>query len=265
MAKLKPDPISAQDLADFVADESDFAFEMQVLRLLRAAGFNCSHSGTYRDPVTDKIRQFDIRAVKSQRYGTLALAVECKNIRPSNPILLSAVPRTEPEAFHSLLVLHQSTNYSYCEVQLRSGSQSRYRPGEMVGKRTDQVGRDTSEALVSNDEAAFEKLNQAVNSCQELVRQYADERFEPLRRAIVPVLVVPAGLLWQVDYDEDGAVAIAPRRVGSATLFYDHAWSTMPRGQGLISYRISHVEFVTAETLPDHANWLLGEVGFFPP
>jgi hypothetical protein len=36
---------------------------------------------------------------------------------------------------------------------------SAYRPGEMVAKKTDQVGRNTSGALVSDDEATFEKLN----------------------------------------------------------------------------------------------------------
>lgn len=55
MAKLKKDPITEQDLTDFVSADSDFGFEMRVLKRLRADGFDCSHSGTYRDPVTDKI------------------------------------------------------------------------------------------------------------------------------------------------------------------------------------------------------------------
>ena len=56
MAKLRADPITDRDLARFVADDSDFAFEMQVLTELRNLGFDCSHSGTYQDPVTSKIR-----------------------------------------------------------------------------------------------------------------------------------------------------------------------------------------------------------------
>src|SRR5712664_3970948 len=104
MAKPKNPPINADDLADFVTTNSDFGFEMQVLSRLRAEGFACSHAGTYRDPVTDKIRQFDIRASMDCGDSTLALAVECKNLRPSNPLLLSSVPRTSAEAFHDLLV-----------------------------------------------------------------------------------------------------------------------------------------------------------------
>jgi hypothetical protein len=98
MAKLRKDPITAQDLTDFVNADSDFDFETRVLKHLREDGFTCSHSGTYRDPVMDKIRQYDIRAQKDRGGLTLALAVECKNLRPNNPLLLSAVPPTDDEA-----------------------------------------------------------------------------------------------------------------------------------------------------------------------
>jgi hypothetical protein len=91
-AKLKNDEITAKDLAAFVATDSDFGFEMQVLAQLREVGFSCSHSGTYRDPVTDKTRQYDIRASMTRGDSTLALAVECKNLRRNNPLLLSSVP-----------------------------------------------------------------------------------------------------------------------------------------------------------------------------
>ena len=74
MPKLKNSPITAQDLADFVTTNSDFGFEMDVLARLRSEGFSCHHAGTYRDPVTDKIRQFDIRASLDSGDSTLALA-----------------------------------------------------------------------------------------------------------------------------------------------------------------------------------------------
>ena len=105
MAKLKDCPISAEDLAEFARDDSNFAFEMQVLAQLLTSGFSCVHSGTYRDPVTSKMRQFDIRASMDRDRGTLSLAVECKNLRPNSPLLLSTVPRTDAEAFHDLYFL----------------------------------------------------------------------------------------------------------------------------------------------------------------
>ena len=262
MAELKDDPITVKDLEEFVRSNSDFAFEMQVLAQLRTLGFECSHSGTYRDPVTDKIRQFDIRAIIHKGNSTLALAAECKNLRPNNPLLLSAVPRTEPEAFHDLIVWNRQKLLVPQSVWAVTGHKSIYRPGELVGKKTDQVGRDTSNALVSNDEGTFEKLNQAVNSCQGLVREYALHSSAGRFRAIVPLLVVPTGLLWQVDYDPDGKMGKAPHQVTRATLFLNHPWSA-EGGFGRIVYRLSHVEFATLDAVPSVLETYLAPGGFF--
>ncbi len=100
MAKLKSTPITENDLNEFLASESDFAFEMTVLSLLRKIGFNSLHSGTYQDPVTKKIRQFDLRAGKNEGDFLLTLAGECKNLGVNFPLLITAVPRTIDEAFH---------------------------------------------------------------------------------------------------------------------------------------------------------------------
>jgi hypothetical protein len=263
MAKLKDDPTTAKDLEEFVSSNSDFAFEMRVLAQLRALGFQCSHSGTYRDPVTDKIRQFDIRAVRHEGNSTLALAVECKNLRPNNPLLLSAVPRTEPESFHDLVVCDPHAPFMSQSVRCVAGNESAYRPREMVGKRTDQVGRDTSEALVSSDEATFEKLNQAVNSCRDLVHKYALKRSPPLVRAIVPLRAVPPGLLWQLDYSADGKLETNPRQVERASLFLSHTWSVDLGAPPKFSYRLSHIDLVTLDALPRVVQTYFGPGGFF--
>ncbi len=183
MAKLKKDPITADDLKEFVESDSDFGFEMRVLKTLRSEGFECSHSGTYRDPLTDKIRQYDIRAQKDRGPFTLALAVECKNLRSNCPLLISASPRTQQEAFHQILLFHPDPMLiRYPEVYSPPKS-SVYRPGEIVGRKTDQVGREESgKQLVSDDAATFEKMQQAVSSCQEFVRLFAAKVATPLSR-----------------------------------------------------------------------------------
>lgn len=261
-AKLKDNAITAMDLEEFVGSNSDFAFEMQVLAQLRALGFKCAHSGTYRDPVTDKIRQYDIRAVKDEGNSTLALAVECKNLRPNNPLLLSAVPRTPPESFHDLIVRSPEKLFMAQSVRAVVGNGSAYRPGEMVGKKTDQVGRDTSGALISNDEMTFEKLNQAVNSCRDLVREYMWKSSPPLVRAIVPVLILPPGLLWQVDYGADGNLERNPRMVARATLFLNHTWS-VDMGVVNLRYRLSHIDLVTLDALAGIIDAYFGPRGFW--
>ena len=113
--------------------------------------------------------------------------------------------------------------------------------------------------LVSNDEATFEKLNQAINSCQDLVRTFSEKVSPPLRRAVVPVLVVPTGLLWQVDYDPDGAITMLPRQLEKATFFLDSAWTVMSVYGDRIVYRLSHIEVVTFDALTgiEEAGWVL--------
>jgi len=263
MAKLKGSAITDQDLAAFVASNSDFAFEMRVVAQLRALGFECSHSGTYRDPLTDKVRQFDIRAVIHEGKFTLALGLECKNLRPNNPLLLSAVPRTSAEAFHDLLVRNPQSPFPPCSVERVNEPHSAYPTGTMVAKKTDQVRRETSGTLVSNDEATFGKVNQAVSSCQDLVEEYARKPSQPWVRAVVPVLVVPTGLLWQVDYAADGKLDTPPRTVARASLFLDHAWSVDLGIGGKLRYRLSHIELATLDALPGIVKSYLGPRGFF--
>ena len=264
MVNPKRDPITPNDLAEFVANDSDFAFEMQVVAQLKSVDFDCSHSGTYQDPVTDKIRQFDVRASKQRDSHLLTLAVECKNLRPECPLLLSCIPRTADEAHHDIVVYPRNNPLHLIEVNTVEGARSVYKPGEMVGKKTDQVKRDKNSGLVSDDKETFDKLNQAVNSCRDLLRQLASRSEQGLFGAIVPVLVVPTNTLWQVEYAADGRLVADPHPVTHASLFLDHSWS-FDRGSPhrTITYRMSHLELMTVDALPATANRWLGLYGFF--
>jgi hypothetical protein len=135
----------------------------------------------------------------------------------------------------------------------------------MVGKKTDQVGKDPSGNFVSDDQATFDKLNQAMNSCQGLVQRFVNKVSPPLVRVIVPVLAVPGGLLWQVDYRADGTLQTQPRQVPRATLFVNHGWTVDRRFWGPATYRLSHIEFVTLDALGDVADIWLGRDGFYSP
>jgi hypothetical protein len=256
--------LTEKDMAEFVKSNSDFAFEMRVLSTLRELGFDCSHSGTYSDPITKKIRQFDIRAVKDHVDFTLALAVECKNFHQDNPLLLSAVPRVEAEAFHDIFIYNPEGLYKIWQSRI-SGNQSKYKPGRMVGKQTDQVKRDGKGTLFSDDEKTFDKLNQAVNSCRDLIEKAASNPASKNSRAVVPLLVVPTDLLWQVDYSEDGRIRTPPRPVKEATLFIDHCWSfdNYVRGYSF-KYTLSHIEFATIDALPGVVEGYFGPGRFFP-
>jgi hypothetical protein len=264
VAKHSSDLITEKDLREFVDNDSDFSFEMKVLAELRGLKFECSHSGTYQDPISDKIRQFDIRARKRQGSCTLRLGVECKNLRRNHPLLLSAVPRSAEEAFHDI-VSHQPVGLQLATVRTEKNGRSVYKPGEMVAKKTDQVRRDATSNLARDDSATFEKLNQAVNSSRDLVREAAVNfvvASVPNFDAVVPVLVVPRGLLWQVDYAEDGKLLASPRQVTRSSLFLNHTW-TINHPFGGVSYRLSHLEFITLDALGGVIDSWLSSAGFF--
>ena len=258
--KSQPPPrITRADLKRFLATESDFAFEMKVRQRLRELGFETEHGGAYTDPVTDKVRQFDIRAWRHEDPYTLALAVECKNFHQSNALLVSTVPRTESEAFHSVVQRHDA-GYAYSSVH-RTDRSSIYLPGHPVAKSTDQVRRDTSGKFVSSDQETFERLNQAINSCKDLCERFTRRTQKPLYRVVVPVLVVPARRLWQVDYNEAGLRIGEPRTTKGVPFYLSHAWTYPgPHGPSEHTYTISHVEILTADNLQALTERLLAKV-----
>jgi hypothetical protein len=109
------------------------------------------------------------------------------------------------------------------------------------------VGRENTvdAELVSDDSATFDKLNQAVNSCRDLVRQYGSTSQGARLRVVVPILVVPEGVLWQVDYTPDGTMTQEPRVIPATTLILGRSWE-FDRGDRLqIPYCMSHLEIWT--------------------
>jgi len=70
------------------------------------------HGWTYLDPVEEKPRQFDLRCVlkhfNSERY--MQMAVECKNLAPEAPLIISGTRRTYEESFHDFV--HSDTRAS---------------------------------------------------------------------------------------------------------------------------------------------------------
>lgn len=81
MAKLRDDEISLSDIEEYLKDSSDFGFEIRILKLLSGLGFTAQHGGIYQDPITNKNREFDIRAEKEFAGKKISIAVECKNLR----------------------------------------------------------------------------------------------------------------------------------------------------------------------------------------
>ncbi len=239
--------LTQNDIDEYIDQESDFAFELAIRKKLSEAGFNCSHAGSYRDPITDKIRAYDFRARRSIAQNMhIRLAVECKNIKPENPLLVYATERTDQEAYHCLLLRERFQGYTFCNPTKRSERLSVYPTKEPVGRCTDLVARAPDNSFKPpNDSVVYERLLQAVHSTEGLVREAAAENLSGKHLfAVIPMLVVPDNLLWQVDYAEDGRLLKRPRLVPRSTLFFGHSW-TVPGGTNNVTYTVSHLEIVT--------------------
>jgi hypothetical protein len=131
-------------------------------------------------------------------------------------LLISAVGRADNEAFHERIVFVPERLFTALSVEQ---SRKMYRAGGMVGKQSDLLRRDKQGQLTSNDEEAFGKFNQAINSCVDLIHESAEAGVPPALRVVLPILVVPNGALWQVDYAANGTIWIGSM---IAVCLFDH-------------------------------------------
>lgn len=272
MAKLKTDPIAQADLIEYLNDHSDFSFELNVLKSLVASGFTCEHGGTYADPVTHRPRQFDIRATRIFDLCFLRLAVECKNLRPNFPLLISCLPRRVDEAFHELVVsadpdfsdpwaigqwvgVNPKLDRQPQTVRL-DGSDSLYEPGEPVGKSCEQIGRTLhNNDITANDAEVYDKWSQALSSAHDLI-YLANNDVQRTRKfaisLVIPVVVVPNGRLWFSRFDQDGNRTADPTQTNRCSYFVGRSYSA------LAEFTVSHLEFVTLDGLTSLVGSLCG-------
>lgn len=259
MARARDQTVTQQDLAEYLATQDDFALELYIYRLARELGLQASHGGTYTDPLTGKPRQYDVRASANIGNHLIALAIECKSLRVSYPLLISRVPRAERESFHAVIDSREAPPGSLgireplapdCEVLILDAGQSLYTVGEPVGKSTAQVGRNERGELISADAEVFDKWSQALSSAGELI-EYAEDAYERhgfrhFYTCVLPILVVSDDVLWIADYSEDGVLLGDPQQVGEATIFVDR-YHSAPAGFRGFRFRcpMSHLHVFT--------------------
>jgi hypothetical protein len=287
MVKLKPDPIQKSDLIEYLDSYSDFSFELSVLKMLRANGLECEHGGLYEDPVTGKSREFDIRAIKTIHNYRVRLAVECKNIRENFPVLISCIPRHKYESYHQIALLSEPNTSGLFTIpnQFRvrakilsiRGKYSIYKPHEVVGKSTVQVGITSEKVISANDNNLHDKWSQCLSSTTDLVlRTYWDgdkEEGSFYFSLVIPIVVIPNDRLWIVKYDDDGNRVSEPNQTDRCSCFIDKYYgmgtklsATKYYGMGTklsaTRIRISHMEIMTIDGLKFFANsHLKSEIG----
>lgn len=281
MAKLKSDPIAPSDLIEYLDNHSDFSFEVETLKELIELGFTCEHGGTYEDPATQKPREYDIRATRRIEERLLRLAIECKNLRPNFPLLISCLPRRPEEAFHELSISVKprteiptrfgTTEYllpktaamiSYAQSYRLRNTDSLYPVGESVGKSCDQVGRSATNAeIISGDSGIYDKWSQALSSAHDLVSLIFSDGKRIGKQAaslVFPLVVVPNDRLWCVKYDVSGNRISEPELVNRCSFFVNRKY-LYQSSSGEKKFVVSHLEFVTLNGLLEFADYLCSE------
>jgi len=282
MAKLKNEQISSSDLLEYLSSYSDFSFELSVLKMLRESDVKCEHGGHYQDPVTNKSREFDIRATKTIQSFRVRMAIECKNIRENFPLLISCVSRNKQDSYHQIAVVSTPKSKTVMETfanqyQSRAtalrirGNYSLYKQGELVGKSTVQVGRALSDdAIIANDSELYEKWGQCLSSANDLVERvywdgYHDK--ESYQSAVVPFVVVPNNRLWAVAYDDEGNMNSDPKLTDRCSCFIGKDYK-MSNGVTSTRMWLSHIEIVTFDGMrsfvKEHLETIEGMEKIFP-
>jgi len=258
-AKNKDTIITREDLVAFIKTQDDFALELYAYSLANRKGFKVAHAGSYVDPVTGKTRQYDVRANRDCGNNFhVYLAIECKALRPTFPVLVSQISRSTAESHQT--VIHTAgvidfppynQNVMGPNTQRLEGPASIYPAGVYVGKAIVQIGYGDKGSFVANNNEVFEKWGQAIASANGQIRDAAmlnNRSDKPSQSAIViPVLVVPDGALWVAGYGEDGELQNGPVQKNSVEVYIGDVQKT--HFNHPVEYVISHLHIVTRHGL----------------
>jgi hypothetical protein len=252
--------IDAEDISEYLASVDDFAFEREIYSLAKGLGLQSQHSALYTDPVSQKMREFDIRAWASLGVRKIALAIECKGLTVDYPLLVSCVPRDPQEAGHEYIYADRTVGAggSHTRVQPMRAARLPYYPyhaAQRVGKSMRQVRRDKKGQMVAGDEV-FDKWTQALASIGEMIEDGAallsTAPTHTKMIAFVPVLVVSDGTLWIANYSSRGDLQGAPFPYTDVTYYLGRKY-WLKREQ--VNFGISHLHIISRSAIRD---WLAG-------
>lgn len=251
MAKYRDDPMTAASLRRYLESQDDFGLELAIYAKALSLGLATTHGGTYEDDATRKTRQYDVRAFAVREKYRIDLAIECKSLKESYPLLISQIPRIEGECYHEVVRSYpRSVNVIAMDIGPPAKTlnlnlpQGLYPIGAMVGKSTAQVGLTDKGEFTAGDSDVYEKWTQALGSSSDLIQNaayYVETYKEAFCTVVLPFLVVADGTLWTADYSEDGQLIGDPIKNSHATLFVGREY-WRPGG---ISYRVSHLHVCT--------------------
>lgn len=218
--RTQPQPVTLQDLKDYLKEDSSFSFEMRVRKIFASKDFRFEHGGTYIDPHTGLPRQFDLQVdLNCSLWRTplrIFLAIECKCLSEFAPMLVYRSPRSVYDAGHRLIATTcgdrdkvvreldvDTPNFGLpsrtgpfpkiCTLDL-DPRMSIYPPDEPVGKAIDIVGKDENGKFRAGDKEVYGRWSQALQSISSMLDKVKGDFYERKSFAInwfLPILVIP--------------------------------------------------------------------------
>lgn len=248
-------PLSSKTLLAAIERDDDFAFEMAVSRCLHGQkAIRIHHGGTYSDPVDGKPRQFDFRCEISDDVtpNRAKFAIEVKNLSSESPLVVSGIGRPMTDSRHQWITSDGSLGLLNAAVGT-CGPESRVYPaGAFSGKSLGRYGRKSQgdEFAKVSDEEIYRRWSQALASAHELCATSmwaaAGGGNKYIRTAILPVVVVPDGTLWKVEYTQDGRRNGFPEQEHLVEFYVNHECVVPhPASRAPTSFIFTHLHFVT--------------------
>jgi hypothetical protein len=162
------------------------------------------------------VRQFEA-ALNPQKHQNISLAVECKNLHPKSPLVITGRKRVQEETFHTF-IHHHENGIGFPSVEgkmVKTNFQSMIYPqGEFVGKSYLRLksGKLTMDQNQQTD--IYDRWSHAVASSRELAENalwFARSRqISDCNSFIMPVVAVPDESLWMAEYDSSGKLSKEP-------------------------------------------------------
>ena len=254
MAKLSQDSITQEDIDEFINRDDDFRLEMEVLRRCHELQYETIHAGSYEDPITKKIRQFDIRTFYRHEDFRVYFAIECKNIRENFPLIVSRLPRDITESYHNLLYIQPTRPTDLIQSNTPQklivvNPSDLYLVGDFIGKSLAQVGRRANQGnnqgpIVTANEEVYDKWSQALSSAHDQLKSvYGNYRSGSSSYfAFIPILVISDNNLWVADYNKRGTLIKPAYRAEEVEVFLHRNIYTRTN---TIAYTFSYLHIYT--------------------
>lgn len=261
--------IQNEDILKYLSHSSDFVFELSVVNMLSNLQYECEHAGTYYDPITRESKQFDIRASFSAPEVHLKLVIECLNIDSKTPILAHSVRRKNHEAYHSeVTALFENSK----RVEERAKLVKKLYPDSIYGSAPENLvvkslskiweEKNSENFVTGSDHEIQKKATLAISSLYDVVRKQIkfhseDPNTTPTERSvIIPILIVPSGVLWNATFDETGKWNGKAENVEHVSLYIDRELNGLdPVGNQ--TYGVSHLEILTTDGINKFHNNLI--------